>query len=457
MHHFPGSIGARSSGSAASQEGPVRVTPLVAKLLKLRGASATEPDESAQMADIEAELQRQCAELAEQLSQDPLSFENKALEVQLMQMKDDFASLQEDFKSTRKYYGTRISEMEKQLEASTRAAVSAEGQAECLDTLLHFNEEQGSLAGSYWQAQCEKRDDSIRFLTLKLQEYTVLSDDYWQKARSSSESRSRAASEPLPSSLASAAKDSAGGAAAAGGQAAASAVATPWKLPGQSASEAYQKLVDDHEALCKEVAAHAETSLKLEKELQACQLRCLEHQWRQAAGAEAEESASPGGQKQAASSAASSSTADAAVAEAEDDCESLERQVAACEEAIAAAFEKEHRLPVWAKRCTWRDELDVRAGQLERISSQFDAAKRSLDAANEELQWQATRAEAMRMRLLDLQMAAKTEDARTRELHSTQQESLCALEANAAALATRNYYPIHCLRPQLLLKFAPSS
>lgn len=29
------------------------------------------------------------------------------------------------------------------------------------------------LAGSYWQTQCVKRDDSIRFLTLKLQEYTV--------------------------------------------------------------------------------------------------------------------------------------------------------------------------------------------------------------------------------------------------------------------------------------------
>lgn len=34
-------------------------------------------------------------------------------------------------------------------------------------------EDNGVLAGSYWQTQCVKRDDSIRFLTLKLQEYTV--------------------------------------------------------------------------------------------------------------------------------------------------------------------------------------------------------------------------------------------------------------------------------------------
>ncbi|CAE8604580.1 unnamed protein product, partial [Polarella glacialis] len=63
------------------------------------------------------------------------------------------------------------------------------------------------------------------------------------------------------------------------------------------------------------------------------------------------------------------------------------------------ASARRRTLPPWAQRCVWRDELDIRAGQLERISLQFDATKRSLDAANEELQWQATSAEALRVRL----------------------------------------------------------
>merc|ERR1711972_933183 len=50
------------------------------------------------------------------------------------------------------------------------------------------------------------------------------------------------------------------------------------------------------------------------------------------------------------------------------------------------------------------------------ISLQLDATKRSLDAANEELQWQATSAEALRMRLADVLQAIQTEEVRTSEL-----------------------------------------
>ena len=46
-------------------------------------------------------------------------------------------------------------------------------------------EDNGTLAGSYWRTQCVKRDDSIRFLSLKLQEYTVNSAEY-HKRRSAS-------------------------------------------------------------------------------------------------------------------------------------------------------------------------------------------------------------------------------------------------------------------------------
>merc|ERR1712039_1085342 len=86
------------------------------------------------------------------------------------------------------------------------------------------------------------------------------------------------------------------------------------------------------------------------------------------------------------------------------------------------------QIPSWSHRCTWRDELDVRAGQLERISLQFDATKRSLDAANEELQWQATSVEALRMRLADTARAARIEDQRTNEFRTAHRQSLRAVE-----------------------------
>merc|ERR1740121_2623474 len=81
------------------------------------------------------------------------------------------------------FYRQQDAERTGRLEEQVRAAVTAEGHANCLQDLLHFHEDQGQLVSSYWRAQCEKRDDSIRFLTLKLQEYTLPSDEYRARRR----------------------------------------------------------------------------------------------------------------------------------------------------------------------------------------------------------------------------------------------------------------------------------
>merc|ERR1719321_1824835 len=80
-------------------------------------------------------------------------------------------------------------------------------------------------------------------------------------------------------------------------------------------------------------------------------------------------------------------------------------------------------LPAWAHRCIWRDELDVRAGQLERISFQFDATKTSLDSAGDELQRHAARAEDLRRRLAESWHSLRAERVRSRELQSKLKES----------------------------------
>merc|ERR1712150_47816 len=114
--------------------------------------------------------------------------------------------------------------------------------------------------------------------------------------------------------------------------------------------------------------------------------------------------------------------------EAEAEVQHLRAEVLACEQALLSPPTDGDQLPAWAHRCTWRDELDVRAGQLERISLQFDATKRSLDAANEELQWQARSAEDLRMRLAVVLQAIQTEDRKTEELRAEHQQSEGAVQ-----------------------------
>jgi len=121
----------------------------------------------------------------------------------------------------------------------------------------------------------------------------------------------------------------------------------------------------------------------------------------------------------------------AAIAELEAECCTLQSEVISCEQQLDA---ERRSLPIWAQRCVWRDELDARANQLERISLQFDSAKRSLDGANEELQWQATSAEALRMRLADVLCAAQAEETKTEMLKAECRQGQRSVEELLAEL-----------------------
>eukprot|EP00927_Polykrikos_kofoidii_P027513 TRINITY_DN2416_c3_g1_i1.p1 TRINITY_DN2416_c3_g1~~TRINITY_DN2416_c3_g1_i1.p1 ORF type:complete len:531 (-),score=110.84 TRINITY_DN2416_c3_g1_i1:217-1809(-) len=469
-------------------------------------------------AALEEELKRQCAEFERCLRQNPLSFENKALEVQLVQMQDDFVSLQQDFKNMRAFLGQGLAEKTGQLEAQQRAAGTAEGHADCLHDLLYFHEEQGRLAGSYWQAQCEKRDDSIRFLTLKLQEYTVPSSDYLRARQELSIDEERtmehAAGDSCRNCDAGVAASALSGSSAQcdggnrnvgdpsvatgganrknsysedktgtdqGGYAltrkpeiatsvpAAQPPPPPPPLPGggsgggsgaiaasvtagspgspiaaaassspgvRTVAQNYQAVLEEHLEMCRKRQAQEEEILALEHELEASELDCLalkhacNHLMMSASSGDASEREPYMLSEDAPvinSSGEFESQADQSVAALQAECADLRTEVAACKEMLA--FSTSHdRLPAWAHRCTWRDELDVRAGQLERISLEFDETKRNLDFANDELQWQATSAEALRMRLSDALRATKSEDMRTRELRAMHGQSLRAVE-----------------------------
>eukprot|EP00439_Symbiodinium_sp_Y106_P054147 s3116_g7.t1 len=166
-------------------------------------------------------------------SGDALSFENEALEVQLNQIQDDHTQLQEELRSTWEFYTKR---------------------------------DNGVLAGSYWRAQCEKRDDSIRFLSLKLQEYTVPSAEYHSRPANRGPQGFNPVHSPpdtSPSTPSRSEKSPAFGGGAAKGH------------PGamKAAERAYQALSERHSRLCEEVQAAQARAASLERDIEACEQR----------------------------------------------------------------------------------------------------------------------------------------------------------------------------------------
>ncbi|CAL1162112.1 unnamed protein product [Cladocopium goreaui] len=351
----------------------------------------------------EVELLKQCAELEQLLRSDPLSFENEALEVQLQQIHADHAQLLEELKGTREFYGRRINDMTSQLEDRSRATCTAQGHADCLGDLLLFHEDNGTLAGSYWRTQCVKRDDSIRFLSLKLQEYTVNSAEYHKRRSASfsgdSEVEKTSAESPTLARTASAPIQGVNQAAF------------------KAAERAFKALNERHSGLCEELQRAEEQACKLEQAIETCELRCAGLDF----ASENDESHSD-----------------------------LKDEIRQCQDARASA----HQLPSWALRCAWRDALDLRAAQLERVSAQLDSTKRSFDAANEELNWHATSAEALRTRLADVLRATAAEKRRGSEALAEEvrrKQTLQELLDRWFALRPEVPVPTACAQAQQLL------
>lgn len=342
----------------------------------------------------ELELQAQIKALEERLHANPLYAENEALEVQLVQMQDDFLSLQEDFRGLREYFGQRISEMGSALEVQAHAADVAEGRATCLMDLARFHEDRGKLAGQYWKTQCEKKDDSIRFLTLKLKEYTMSSAAYIGPDGKQPVG-SGDGDEPNESSV----------------------VEEPVE---PHIGQAYQALLDKHLELCHKIQQEQGRGALLSHQLRISELD------EEGLKIELESAREQEVERKNKGDVVNESEVEARTALLEEENERMRSEVRDLEDLLEQramqASEKEH-LPAWAHRCVWRDELDIRAGQLERISFQFDATKGSLDIAGDELQRQASTAEELRRNLAQAWRALRAERGRSRELQGKLKES----------------------------------
>ena len=104
-----------------------------------------------------------------------------------------------------------------------------------------------------------KRDDSIRFLSLKLQEYTVPSAEY-HKRRSQSFSGEDPSSELADSPTLS--------------RTASAPIQGVNQAAFKAAERAFKALNERHSGLCEELQQAEEHACNLEQAIEACELRC---------------------------------------------------------------------------------------------------------------------------------------------------------------------------------------
>lgn len=294
-------------------------------------------------------LLRYCDQLERRLQAGWLKDENEALEAQVLQMQEDFLALQEDFRCMKEYLGHRIAELGHELDKQTASVEGSERRSICLEDRVRFHDEQQGLITNYWQVQCDKKDESIKFFNRKLTEYTV--DSQY--------------------------------------------LGVVEKRTEASISHEFQCLQDRHEKLQNEFDRRknqqellSERRKATEQAIEDCKARV------------------PWAQDSKSSTCSPLAYLDKMEAEHSALLWRLMtlRGVKASMEAVEEEeAEEEEEQPAdkpssesWPHVCIWRDELEVRAQQLEKITSQLGATNHSLHLTNGELGRQSQSAEALR-------------------------------------------------------------
>eukprot|EP00443_Scrippsiella_acuminata_P002752 CAMPEP_0115192990 /NCGR_PEP_ID=MMETSP0270-20121206/13324_1 /TAXON_ID=71861 /ORGANISM="Scrippsiella trochoidea, Strain CCMP3099" /LENGTH=537 /DNA_ID=CAMNT_0002606247 /DNA_START=50 /DNA_END=1663 /DNA_ORIENTATION=- len=303
--------------------------------------------ETEQHAKIRA-LRERRAEIQWRLETGALRAENEALESQVLQMQEVFLALQEDFREMKDRFGERLEELHKALDDQRAITTASEKRVVCSEDLVRFHEEQRRLMAGHWKGLCQMKDENIRHLNLQLTEYTR----HWQQS---------------------------------GVQ----------KQTEASLSHELQCLHDRHVELlacrpCKRERTQELEARVSEARTEASQLR------------EAESEARVAAQLRQASQTQESCPME--LHEAEATCSELQGQLQLLTEwerqrgddDSPRSVENIQAMPSWPHVCIWRDELDVRERQLEKITVQLDRTNNALHVAQAALAKQRAKHEEMK-------------------------------------------------------------
>lgn len=272
--------------------------------------------------------------------------EHGALESQILQMQEKFMMLQDEFKQEKEHFGEQVASLGSALEDQQVATVDAEKRVICKEDLVRFHEEQRRLLAGHWKSQCQQKDERIRFLNLQLTEYTI----DWQNLGTQKQTEA-------------------------------------------SLSHETQCLRDRHEELRAASARRYARCEGLMSRLAAAKAEEgeLQHAVEAAEAAEAVENSSRS------EVGSDSGTEASALLAAKVHNLGLHRQL---QELARCRSTRDARTapadPHWPHACIWRDELDVRERQLEKIITQLDRTNSALHRAQAALALQRARHEEMK-------------------------------------------------------------
>eukprot|EP00927_Polykrikos_kofoidii_P066102 TRINITY_DN61763_c0_g1_i1.p1 TRINITY_DN61763_c0_g1~~TRINITY_DN61763_c0_g1_i1.p1 ORF type:complete len:587 (+),score=107.31 TRINITY_DN61763_c0_g1_i1:215-1975(+) len=142
------------------------------------GIACPSRDASEDEDEEEASLLRQCEELEMRLQMNPLRRKNTALKTTLASLEKSFAVLRANMRAHCSRHFKELADKAEQLGEYSRIAGYSENRANYLEEALQLHEDHNNAVHGYWQAQLEKRTDTVRFLTLKLAEHSLSANDY---------------------------------------------------------------------------------------------------------------------------------------------------------------------------------------------------------------------------------------------------------------------------------------
>jgi len=99
--------------------------------------------------------------------------ENEEMEGQVVRMQEEVFELQAELNEIKESCGERLESLNQTLEAQQNTASCSERRAACAEDLIRFHEEQRRLMAGHWKSQCQMKDERIRYLNLQLTEYTI--------------------------------------------------------------------------------------------------------------------------------------------------------------------------------------------------------------------------------------------------------------------------------------------
>eukprot|EP00927_Polykrikos_kofoidii_P071696 TRINITY_DN67934_c0_g1_i1.p1 TRINITY_DN67934_c0_g1~~TRINITY_DN67934_c0_g1_i1.p1 ORF type:complete len:487 (+),score=106.62 TRINITY_DN67934_c0_g1_i1:109-1569(+) len=354
------------------------------------GATATGPSR------IQA-LRARRAELQWRIETGALKTESEALESHVSRMQRDFNALTDEFKDMKERFGERLADVNKALEAQQEVTAAAERRVICTEDLVRFYEEQRRQMAGHWKAQCQMKDERIRSLNLQLTQYTV----DWQHLGTH-------------------------------------------KQTDASRSHELQCLQDRHDELRIDCERRREKQERLALRLadfqaEAKELRESEAEAVEAATkAEFAKAAAEGSMEENASKVMELRRLQASTVGLRGQLRLLNEWARKRENA-----EPETTDPPWPHKCIWRDELDVREKQLEKITAQLDRTNNALHAAREALSAQRERHEDMKNQHREAEVEHREGERRRAkwqrqcaELRRAEAELRCVLEASSSSSAS---------------------